>query len=151
MPEEPHHILVATGPTRRKFAIGRLRTGRHVVEDLDEDRRLGVLVADLTPFLVTIDDAPHLICAGLRDSRKTHDVVIRAANDVQVCLIQGDVWMSAPMPFTEKMGVTAVWRDADERPLWRRQTPPLDRAALEGDEAERSIFGPNVFAYKLEK
>ena len=59
--------------------------------------------------------------------------------------------MSAPIPFRDGMRVNAVWRDADERQVWRRETSPLTRAALEGDEVERSIFGPNVFAYKLEK
>jgi hypothetical protein len=144
--EDAPPVFVQIGQTGRRLAVGRLPWG-YAVEDLDERRRLGELRGDLTPFIVTVENAPHIVLAGERDAPATDHVVIGYpddGHDSEVCLVKNDVWMSTPRPFTPGMSITASWRDKNDRELWHQQSPPLHPDTL------GSMLGPTWHQYELD-
>ena len=134
---DPRRLLVVTDPSGRSFAISELPTGIRVVEDLDGAGRLGEAVADLTPFEVTIHDAPFIVFAGPEERPEHRFTVI----DGRPHPVKNGVWMSFPEPFVPGMQVTAVWQDAHERELFRRTSPPLHPGSL------TPLFGPGWTGY----
>ena len=139
------HVLVRIDPSGRRFAVDRLPRGGYVVEDVDEGRRLGALRGDLTPFIVSVGGAPHIICAGEQYDRATHHVFIdfHDGEPPEMCLVKHGVWLTAAHRFTPGMRVTASWHDSTDRELWRQQSPPLDA------DAPAPMYGPEWFRYEL--
>src|SRR5688500_2964234 len=117
MTEEARKLLVVTGPAGRTFAISELPdSGRFVADDLAESQPLGDLNGDLTPFVVTIQDAPFIVFAGTVLSPGADRVEITSPGLTgihQICRVHNRVWMSFPEPFIEEMVITAVWREGD--------------------------------------
>jgi hypothetical protein len=145
MSDDALRLLVLTGPAGRSFAVSELPdSGRFVADDLDESRRLGDLNGDLTPFLVTIQDAPFIVFAGTVLSPGGADRVDITSPGLagihQACHVRNHVWMSFPEPFTDGMVITATWREG-ERVLFERQSEPIRPDALE------PIFGPSWTSY----
>ena len=138
MPGQPRQLLVVAGPAGRSFAVSDLGdAGRLAADDLVEGRRLGELYGDLMPFLVTVDGAQFILCAGAVHGMGVDIVELTSpgfSKVHQVCRVKNDVWMSFPEPFVEGMVITATWRDGD-RVLFTRQAE-LTSNALE------PIFGP---------
>jgi hypothetical protein len=76
MMREARHVLVRTGPSGRTFGLGSLPGGGHVLDDLDQDTRLGEATADLNMFIVTIERSPHIVFAGAAE-REIHEWTTR--------------------------------------------------------------------------
>ena len=130
-------LFVLTDLSGRTFAISELPTGLRVVDDLDEGRRLGEAMADLTPFEVDIGGAPHIVFAGPAERAGHRFTVI----DGHPYPVKNGVWMSFPEPFAPGMRVTAVWQDERERELFRLTSPPLHPGSL------KPMFGPSWTPY----
>jgi hypothetical protein len=114
-----------------------------VVDDPAGAGRLGDLNGDLMPFVVAIDDAPFIVCAGavLGPGASRVELTSSGFSGVhQTCWVRNQVWMSFPEPFVEGMGITATWYD-DERMLFQCQSGPLHADRLE------PIFGPDWTSY----
>lgn len=93
------------------FAVVRLEDGGYGIDDVEEARLVDELHGDFTPFVVTVDDAPHVIVAGV--SRAEQVLVERADEVARLCHVKNGVWLSAPVPFTPGMRITATRRDKD--------------------------------------
>lgn len=137
-------LYVVTGAAGRRFAVARERGKTYVVDDLDENRRLGEIVGDLMPFVVDIG-TPHLVFAGPQ-TRGHQEVVIeshdgREPRPPQTCRVRNGVWLSFPEPFTPGMRIAATWYGDDGRELFRRESAPLDQDAL------GPLFGPDWTTY----
>jgi hypothetical protein len=132
-------LLVVAAPGGRSFAVSRGDAGRLVAEELPARRYLGDLNGDLMPFVVGVDDAPHVLFAGATIGMAADAVAISWPGDDVFCRVKNEVWMSAPKPFTEGMVITATWLDG-EKVLFERSAT-LAGAALE------PVFGPGWTFY----
>ena len=110
------------------------------LEDADRGDRLGEVVGDFTPFLLTLDGAPHVVIAGRGLNQAQHVDVLFPHVD-RACRIGNGVWMTFPEPFEEGARVTAVWRNEAGDVLQRVESPPLRADAL------GPVFGPGWVGY----
>jgi hypothetical protein len=144
MSHEARKLLVLTGPSGRTVAVSHLPAeGRFVADDISDGRRLGDLNGDLMPFLIAIDDAPHIVFAGvvLGPGADQVDIVSPGIAGIhQTCHVRNQVWMTFPEPFTPGVAITATWRK-DEKVLFEIGPERITPDALE------PLFGPDWTRY----
>jgi hypothetical protein len=139
--EEARRLLVTTGPPGRHIAISELPAeGRFVADDLTEGRRLGDLNGDAQPFLITIEDRPHLVLAGHAPGPGADRVEISSSTFTQMRLVKNNVWATMPEPFTDGMQIAITWNKGDSV-LSKCHSGPLHADALE------PMFGPDWTGY----
>lgn len=99
------------------------RTAATVFDDVEEARLVDELHGDFTPFVVTVDDAPHVIVAGV--SRAEQVLVERADEVARLCHVKNGVWLSARCPSRPASGSPPPGATRTGRELHRSTSPSL--------------------------
>ena len=148
MPEHAQPVFVLTHQSGRSLALRPLAPQAFVLDDLDEGKALGEVVATLTPFVIDIDGAAFVVLAGPAEGQAHTWTVIEfpdtAAGSGHFYPVKNGVWMSFPEPFTPGMQITAIWQEGDfehRRELFRLTSPPLHAHKL------APMFGPGWTGY----
>jgi hypothetical protein len=112
-------VTTMGGPEKgREYALVRDESGYYAVEV--DDHRVGVVLSELSSFVVDLDGALHVLVAGVSDA----DHVDVTLPEPQSCRVKSGVWMAFPRPFMPGTRITAIYRDRDGRDLARRTTEP---------------------------
>ena len=118
----------------QRFAIGRLETGRLVLDDTERGERLGLVISDLSEFLVELDGGEHIIFAGVLEPGDgpvhTVHLAVLEGGDIGFSRVGNGVWMTFPHPYEPGMRVTVTYRDADGNVVNKHTTSPLERRRL---------------------
>lgn len=118
--------LMVLEADERTFSLSREPSGE-LVYDADRER-VGPVVGDFAGFYLGDDS---MAFAAAAQNPRVVLVHIAFPRNEQVCPVHNGVWMSFPEPFTPGERVTAIFKDAARREVYRYTTPPLRIEELE--------------------